>query len=175
MGGFFIRKGETSAPSLFISRGNMGSSFPLDGCYYSIFTNLRRSPPSSRSRESSAPPPIATSITNTVDLPHHLRHGSESRQGKGREVGRGAAARGAAEGAGDLPPLARREGAKGVLLPLLGDGDAGASAHEGTPGRCFGTGSKRAPILRAVLLLRALPALLGVLLRYNEHLRLPPP
>ena len=37
-------------------------------------------------------------------------------------------------------------------------------AHEGTPGRCFGTGSKRVPILRAVLLLQALPALLEVLL-----------
>ena len=61
-------------------------------------------------------------------------------------------------------PPARRAGAEGVLLPLLGDGDAGASAHEGTPGRCFGAGSKRVPVLRAILLLRALPALLGVLL-----------
>ena len=33
----------------------------------------------------------------------------------------------------------------------------------------------RVPILRAILLLRALPALLGVLLRYHEHIRLPPP
>ena len=160
----FICKAETFAPSLFISRGNRGSSFPLAGCYYSIFTNLRRSPPSSRSRESSAPPPIATSITNTVDLPHHLRHGSESRQGKGREVGRGAAARGAVEGAGDLLHPARREGAEGVLLPLLGDGDACASAHEGTPGCCLEVVSKWVPVLPAILLLRALPALLGVLL-----------
>ena len=38
-GWFFIRKGETSAPSLFISRGNRGSSFPLASCCYSFFTN----------------------------------------------------------------------------------------------------------------------------------------
>ena len=62
----------------------------------------------SKPKESSAPPPIATSITNAVDLPHHLRHGSESREGC--EVGRGAAARGAAKGAGNLPPqLAAKE------------------------------------------------------------------
>ena len=60
------------------------------------------------------------------------------------------------------PQLGVKELIEGVLLPLLGDGDAGASAHEGTPGRCFGAGSKRVPILRTVLLLRALPALLGV-------------
>ena len=117
-------------------------------------------PPSSRSRESSAPPPIATSITNAVDLPHHLRHGPESRQGEGREVGQGAAARGAVEGAGNLPPLAWREGAEGLLLPLLVDGDASASAYEGTPSCRFGTGSEWIPFLRAVLLLRALPAFL---------------
>src|SRR3954470_3766915 len=45
-------------------------------------------------------PPIATSTTNVVVLPNHSRHGSESREG---EVGRGAAARGAVKGAGNLP------------------------------------------------------------------------
>ena len=57
-------------------------------------------------------------------------------------------------------PPARREGAEGVLLPILVDGDASASTHEGTPNCRFGTGSEWIPFLRAVLLLRALPALL---------------
>ena len=82
----------------------MGSSFPLAGCCYSFVTNSAAPPFFSKLKESSAPPPIATSTTNAVDLPHHLRHGSESRQGEGREIGRGAAARGAAEGAGNFPP-----------------------------------------------------------------------
>ena len=58
------------------------------------------------------------------------------------------------------PQLA--EGAEGVLLPLLVDGDASASAHAGTFRRRFHfkTVSKRIPLLRTVLLLRALPALL---------------
>ena len=58
------------------------------------------------------------------------------------------------------PPPARREGAEGVLLPLLVDGDASASAYEGTPSCRLGTGSEWIPFLRAVLLLRALPAFL---------------
>ena len=163
-GWLFIWKAETSAPSLFISRGNRGSSFPLAGCCYSFFTNTAAPPFFSKPREQRSAPPHCHQHHHAVDLLHHLRHGPESRQGKGREVGRGAAARGAAEGAGDLLPSARRAGAEVVLLPLLGDGDECASAHEGTPGRCFGAGSKRVPILRAILLLRALPALLGVLL-----------
>ena len=57
-------------------------------------------------------------------------------------------------------PPARREGDAGVLLPLLVDGDASASAYEGTPSCRFGTGSEWIPFLRAVLLLRALPAFL---------------
>ena len=57
-------------------------------------------------------------------------------------------------------PPAHREGAEGVLLPFLVDGDASASAHEGTPGHCFETGSERVPLFRAILLLRALPAFL---------------
>ena len=106
MGSFFIRKCGTSALSLLISRGNRGCS--------SIRPLLPQSPPLPffpKPKESSAPPPIATSTTNAVDLPHHFRHGSESREGEGREVGRGAAARGAAKGAGNLPPpkLAARE------------------------------------------------------------------
>ena len=159
VGGFFIRKDETSAPSLFISRGNRGSS-PISPVVTPI-SQISAAPPFfPKLKESSAPPPIATSTTNAVDLPHHLRHGSESRQGEGREVGRGAAACGAVKGAGHLPPSACREGAEGVLLPLLVDGDASASAHEGTPGCRFGTGSERISLFRAVLLLRALPALL---------------
>ena len=59
-----------------------------------------------------------------------------------------------------ISPPARREGAEGVLLPLLVDGDASASAHEGTPGCRIGTGSKWVPLLRAILLLQALPAVL---------------
>ena len=58
------------------------------------------------------------------------------------------------------PPPAHREGAEGVLLPLLVDGDASASAHEGTSSRRLENGSKWIPFLRLVLLLRALPALL---------------
>ena len=58
------------------------------------------------------------------------------------------------------PPPARREGAEGVLLPLLVDEDASASAYEGTPSCRFGTGSEWIPFLRTVLLLRALPAFL---------------
>ena len=37
-------------------------------------------------------------------------------------------------------------------------------AHEGTLHRRFETGSKRVPLLRAILLLRALPAFLRILL-----------
>ena len=59
-----------------------------------------------------------------------------------------------------ISPLARREGAEGVLLPLLVDGDASASAHEGTLSRRFETGSEWISLLRVVLLLRALPAFL---------------
>ena len=159
VGGFFIRKDGTSAPSLFISRGNRGSS-PISPVAIPISKTSAAPPFFPKLKESSAPPPIATSTTNAVDLPHHLRHGSESRQGEGREVFRGAAARGTAKGAGNLPPQARREGAEGVLLPLLVDGDASASAHEGTLSRRFGTGSEWISLLRVVLLLWALPAFL---------------
>ena len=58
------------------------------------------------------------------------------------------------------PPQACREGAEGVLLPLLVDGDTSASAHEGTSRRRLEKGSKRILFLCLVLLLRALPALL---------------
>src|SRR4051812_39963425 len=60
-----------------------------------------------------------------------LRHGPEERQGEGegRVVRRGAAARGASEGAGDVSPSARRAGAEKQIPPLLADGDASASAH----------------------------------------------
>src|SRR3954466_3259185 len=122
VGGFFIRNGETSAPSLLISRGNRGSS-PIR----QLLLQPRKSPPLPffpKPKESSAPPPIATSTTNDVDLPHHFRHGSESREGEVREVGRGAAAHGTAKGAGNLPPQACRGRSEGVLLPLLVDGDA---------------------------------------------------
>ena len=158
-GWFLYSEGQNVRPSLFISRGNRGSSpiFP----FVVPTPEISAAPPFfSKQKESSAPPPIATSITNAADLPHHLRHGSKSRQGEGREVGRGAAARGAAEGAGPLPPLVRCVGAEGVLLPLLVDGDASASAHKGTPGHRFETGSERVSLFRAVLLLRALPAFL---------------
>ena len=57
-------------------------------------------------------------------------------------------------------PPARREGAEGVLLPLLVDGDASASVHEGTLSCRFETGSEWISLLRVVLLLRALPAFL---------------
>ena len=134
VGAFFIRKDGTSAPSLFISRGNRGSS-PISPVATPISETSAAPPFFPKLKESSAPPPVATSTTNAVDLPHHLRHGSESRES--REVGRGAAARGAAEGAGPFLPSARCVGAEGVLLPLLVDGDASASAHEGTPGRRF--------------------------------------
>ena len=62
-GWFFIRKGETSAPSLFISRGNRGISFPLAGCCYSFFTNSAAPPFFSKPREQRSALPIATSIT----------------------------------------------------------------------------------------------------------------
>ena len=102
VGGFFIRKDGTSAPSLFISRGNRGS-FPTSPVV-TPFSKISAAPSFfPKPKESSAPPPIATSTTNAVDLPHHLRHGSESRQGEGREIGRGTVARGAAKGAGNLP------------------------------------------------------------------------
>ena len=57
-------------------------------------------------------------------------------------------------------PPARCEGAEGVLLPLLVDGDASASAHEGTLSCRFGTSSEWISLLRVVLLLQALPAIL---------------
>ena len=157
VGGFFIQKDGTSAPSLFISRGNRGSS-PISPVAIPISKTSAAPPFFPKLKESSAPPPIATGTTNAVDLSHHLRHGSESREGC--EVGRGAAAHGAAKGADNLPPSARREGAEGVLLPLLVDGDASASAHEGTLSCRFGTGSEWISLLRVVLLLRALPAFL---------------
>ena len=60
-------------------------------------------------------------------------------------------------GAGGLLPPARRQGAEGVILPLLGDGDAGASAHEGTPGRRFGTAPNGYPFFALFFYCRLCP------------------
>ena len=83
-GWFFIWKGETSAPSLFISRGNRGSSFPLAGCCYSFFTNSAAPPFFSKPREQrSAPPPIATSITTPSTFSTTSAMAPKADKGKG--------------------------------------------------------------------------------------------
>ena len=56
VGGFFIRKGETSAPSLFISRGNRGSS-PISLLLFQSQKTSAAPPFFSKPKESSAPPP----------------------------------------------------------------------------------------------------------------------
>src|SRR3954467_14434526 len=64
VGGFFIRKGGTSAPSLLISRGNMVSS-PIRPLLFQSRKSLPL-PFFPKPKESSALPPIATSTTNVV-------------------------------------------------------------------------------------------------------------
>ena len=84
---FLYSKRRNARPLSLYKQGKQGQFAHLAGCYSNL-RNLRRSLPFfPKLKESSAPPPIATSITNAVDLPHHLRHGSESRQGEGREIG----------------------------------------------------------------------------------------
>ena len=110
MGGFFIRKDGTSAPSLFISIGNRGSSL-ISPVAIPISKTSAAPPFFPKLKESSAPPHIATGTTNTVDLSHHLRHGSESREGEGREICEVGVATGEMGELPLFPLLIKREGA----------------------------------------------------------------
>src|SRR3954466_254185 len=106
----FRRRGRDHGWFLYSERRNVRSLPPYKQGKQGQFAHLPVAIPSPRicatpllpkAEGEQRPSPIATSTTNAVVLPHHSRHGSESREG---EVGRGAAARGAAKGAGNLPP-----------------------------------------------------------------------
>ena len=157
-GWFLYSERRNVRPSLFISRGNRGIR-PSRRSLFQKSPPLPRLPKTEREREQRsaptsppAPPTPSTSSTASAMAP-------KADKGKGvksAEAQRLAALR---KERAIFPP-ACREGAEGVLLPLLVDGDASASVHEGTSSRRLENGSKRISFLRLVLLLRALPALL---------------
>ena len=130
------------APSLFISRGNRGIS-PTFALHYYNLRNLRRPPPLAELKEGSAPPPSlppppAPSISPTASaMPPKPGKGKATKAVaakavKSTEAQRLEALRKERATSPPPPPRALREGAKGVVLSLLVDGDAGASAHKGT-------------------------------------------
>ena len=81
-GWLFIWKAETSAPSLFISRGNRGSSSPLAAYCYSFFTNSAAPLFFSKPREQRSPP-IATSITTPSTFSTTSAMAPKADKGKG--------------------------------------------------------------------------------------------
>ena len=72
-----------SAPSLFISRGNRGSSFPLAGCCYFIFKKLRRSPLLVEAERAALGPPLPPASPTPSTSPTTSAMAPKADKGKG--------------------------------------------------------------------------------------------
>ena len=81
-GWFLYSEGRNVGPLPLYKQGKQGQFAHLAGCHSNL-RNLRRSPPLTKPKESSAPPPIATSITTPSTFPTTSAMAPKADKGKG--------------------------------------------------------------------------------------------